>query len=136
MSQQSGAPAIGVVFVGVLVLCGAIAFGMWGCPTYGVWTAEMKGRAAQSKAEFERQTIVIEAEAKKTAEITRAEGVAKANTIIADSLKGNDAYLRYLWIQTLKEDNKTVVYIPTEANLPILEATRLTEPKTPDKAEK
>ena len=57
------------------------------------------------------------------AEVTRAEGVAKANKIIGDSLKGNESYLRYLWINGLSEkDNNTVIYVPTEANLPILEA--------------
>jgi len=49
--------------------------------------------------------------------------VAKANKIIGDSLKDNESYLRYLWINGLSEkDNNTVIYVPTEANLPILEA--------------
>lgn len=47
------------------------------------------------------------------------------NKIIGESLKNNEAYLRYLWINDLGNNaGKTVVYIPTEANLPILEATR------------
>ncbi len=60
------------------------------------------------------------------AEVLRAEGVAKANKIIGESLKENEQYLRYLWITDVagKDVNKTVVYIPTEANIPILEATR------------
>ncbi len=36
------------------------------------------------------------------AEVIRAEGVAKANKIIGDSLKDNEGYLRYLWIQGLQ----------------------------------
>lgn len=64
------------------------------------------------------------------AEIARAEGVAKANKIIGESLKNNEAYLRYLWINDLGDNSgKTIVYIPTEANLPILEASRITEEK-------
>lgn len=31
----------------------------------------------------------------------------------------------YIWIQGLQTNNMQVVYVPTEANLPILEATRL-----------
>jgi hypothetical protein len=54
----------------------------------------------------------------------RAEGVAKANKIIGDSLKENEAYLRYLWISEMKETKDQIIYIPTEANLPILEAGR------------
>ena len=58
------------------------------------------------------------------AEITRAKGVAQANKIIGDSLKENEAYLRYLWINGLESNNPTVIYVPTEAGLPILEAGR------------
>ena len=51
--------------------------------------------------------------------------MARANEIIGSSLKDNEGYLRYLWIQGLKTNNKEVVYVATEANLPILEANRL-----------
>jgi hypothetical protein len=34
------------------------------------------------------------------------------------------AYLHYLWIHNLAETRNEVIYIPTEANLPILEAGR------------
>ena len=37
-------------------------------------------------------------------------------------LKENEAYLRYLWIQNLESGSNSVVYVPTEAGLPILEA--------------
>jgi len=56
------------------------------------------------------------------AEIERARGVAGANKIIGESLKNNDAYLRYLWIQGLQDKDNNVIYVPTEAGLPILEA--------------
>ena len=50
--------------------------------------------------------------------------MAEANKIIGASLKSNEAYLRYLWIQGLQDGSSEVIYIPTEANLPILEAVR------------
>lgn len=72
---------------------------------------------------------IKEAEAKKQAassladaEVIRAEGVARSNKIIGDSLRENEAYLRYLWIDTLAKDDKQIIYVPTEAGLPILEA--------------
>jgi hypothetical protein len=57
--------------------------------------------------------------------------VARANEIIGSSLKGNEAYLRYLWIMGMQTNQMQVVYVPTEANLPILEANRhlLTQPQ-------
>ncbi len=118
----------GKMFVWALFLALVFAVAMWGIPTYRVWAAEMHGRAQKAEAEYSRDTIKIEAAARAEAEVTRAKGVAEANRIIADSLKGNQDYLHYLWIQTLSDDNKTVVYIPTEANIPIMEATRAVTP--------
>jgi hypothetical protein len=64
--------------------------------------------------------------------IARAHGVAEANKIIGNSLKGNEAYLRYLWIHNLAESKGDVIYVPTEAGLPILEAGRRPAPKEPE----
>jgi hypothetical protein len=58
-------------------------------------------------------------------EVERAKGVASANKIIGDSLKDNEAYLRYLWIADMTNNKApSVIYVPTEANIPILEAGR------------
>lgn len=65
--------------------------------------------------------------AKKDAEIevARAEGVAKSNMIIANSLSEN--YLKYQWIQGLQKNELQVVYVPTEASMPIMEAGRFSK---------
>lgn len=104
---------------------------MLGGPHYMVWQQEMSGKAKLREAEWSRQVEVEEARANMEAasmlaeaEITRARGVAQANAIIGESLQNNEAYLRYLWIQGLQDGNSEVVYVATEANLPILEATR------------
>jgi hypothetical protein len=110
---------------------GLVVFGMWGCPKYNVWQKELAGKAELKQADWNRQIAIREAEAKKesathlaAAEIERAKGVAEANRIIGESLKDNDAYLRYLWIQGLQDGSSEVIYVPTEGQLPILEATR------------
>lgn len=59
------------------------------------------------------------------AEVERAKATAEANRIIGESLKNNEAYLSYLWIQGLKDGTGERIYIPTEAGLPILEAGEL-----------
>lgn len=111
-----------------------IAVGMYGCPRYNVYSQRMEGQAILAHAQSSREVAVAEAKAKMEsaslladAEIARAKGVAAANKIIGESLQGNEAYLRYLWIQALSESDKAgqVIYVPTEANLPILEAGRL-----------
>ena len=103
---------------------------MWGCPQYNVWSSKLSGEAELKKAEWNRQIAIKEAEAKLAssrmlaeAEVERAKGVAEANKIIGESLKNNEEYLRYLWIHNLEEGKgNNVIYVPTEAGLPILEA--------------
>lgn len=125
----------GVLF-GTLVswiLFAFIGFGLWGCPTYNVWQQEMSGRAEFAKAEQNRRIIIEEAtanlEAEKLnaqAEIERAKGAAEAIQIENGSL--SEKYIQYLWVRQQKNLNdKTVIYIPTEANLPILEAGRMAQ---------
>lgn len=110
-----------------ILVCG----GMYGCPRYDVWQQGMAGRAELNRAEQNRQIQIEEAKALKEsaqlladAEAIRATGVAEANEIIGTSLQNNEAYLRYLWIQGLHDGSSEIIYVPTEANLPILEATR------------
>ncbi len=88
-------------------------------PTFSM-SIEAKLRAEQEalQKEFELQKAKKDAEI----EVARAEGVAKANAVIAGSLTAN--YLKYLWVQGLQKNESQVVYVPTEANLPILEAQR------------
>ena len=116
------------IMVGIVIL---VTGGMWGCPTYNVWQKELAGKAELKQAEWNRQITIQEAEAKlessahlADAEVRRAVGVAEANKIIGDSLKDNESYLRYLWIQGLQDGSSEVIYVPTEANLPILEASK------------
>ena len=115
------------------ILFAFIGFGLWGCPTYNVWQQEMSGRAEFAKAEQNRRIIIEEAtanlEAEKLnaqAEIERAKGAAEAIQIENGSL--SEKYIQYLWVRQQKNlNNQTVIYIPTEANLPILEAGRMAQ---------
>ena len=101
-------------------------------PSYRVWQQNKEGEAELARAEQNRQIAIQEARAKEesakslaNAEIIRAQGIAEANRIIGDSLKNNDAYIHYLWVEALRETKNAVVYIPTEAGIPITEAARL-----------
>lgn len=88
-----------------------------------------KAMIETAKAENESATLQAEArvkiaKAEAQAEIERAYGVAKANEIIGNSLKGNADYLTYLKIQSLANSKGERVYIATEAGVPILEAKK------------
>lgn len=129
-----------VLAVGIAILIGTIFSLIWGWQYMRVFVAETGGRAEYAQAEQNRRIVILEAEAnnesatqnaqatikietaKATAEIERAKGVAEANRIIGDSLKGNEAYLRYLYINGLTSGSGQIIYVPTEAGLPILEA--------------
>ncbi len=114
-----------VVFVVLACFGGCAAY-----PVYNVWASEQEGKAEFVRAEQNRKIKIEEAkanlEAEKLnaeAEIERAKGAAKAIEIENGSITEN--YIRYLWVRQQNNLNdKTVIYIPTEGSLPILEASR------------
>lgn len=128
--EEALASIIAFIFI-IIILVGGI-FGLCAMfSKYNIWSSANAGKAELMQADYNRQITVREAQAKfeaakslAAAEVERARGVASANKIIGDSLKGNESYLRYLWIDGLKETQGQVIYVPTEANLPILEASR------------
>ena len=113
-----------------ILLSVIVAVNMAVMPTYNVWSEKKAGEAELAKAEYSKQVAVQTAKAKNEsaqyeadAEVTRASGVAKANAIVAEGLGGPEGYLRYLYIHMLEAStDKQIIYIPTEAGLPILEA--------------
>jgi len=118
------------IFFGITSVIAVIILSMWGCPQYEVYNQKMIGESLLAHAGYSKQVQVQDAlgklEAAKSlaaAEVERARGVAQANAIIGDSLKNNEAYLKWLFIEGLKErSGMETIYVPTEAGLPILEA--------------
>lgn len=126
--------AILFLFIGLIVSL------VVGWQNFKVYAATQSGKAEYAQADQNRQITIVEAEAANAAatsralatvkiataeaqaEIERAKGVAQANAIIGDSLKGNEDYLRYLYITGLTGKANQIIYVPTEAGLPILEA--------------
>ena len=100
-------------------------------PWYNVWSQEMEGKAEFAKAEQNRKIKIEEAranlEAEKLnaqAEIERAKGAAEAIKIENGSI--TPTYIQYLWVRQQSDlSDKTVIYIPTESNLPLLESTKM-----------
>jgi regulator of protease activity HflC (stomatin/prohibitin superfamily) len=122
------------IVLGVLGLAVA-ALALWALPTYNVYRKQMAGRAAYEQAVQDRRIRVLEAQAAldaarltAQAEIERARGTNEANRIMAESLGGPENYLRWAYIDMLREtadqQDRQIIYIPTEAGMPILEAGR------------
>lgn len=127
--------AFGIGFAG-LVVFGGIGGCAYVYPQYNVYSQRMAGQAEFQRAESNRRIRVEEARASleaadmtAQAEIKRAEGVAEANRIVSDSLGGAEGYLRWRYIEMLENgtSGNQIIYIPTEAAMPILEASKRPE---------
>ena len=127
-TKPIGVKAIVGIVVGIAEFVVAMAFVM---PWYNVWSQEMEGKAEFAKAEQNRKIKIEEAkanlEAEKLnaqAEVERAKGAAEAIRIENGSI--TPTYIQYLWVRQQSDlSDKTVIYVPTETNLPILESTRM-----------
>ena len=120
-----------IILTGLFLVVGGVGSCMYIRPKYNVWSQEMDGKAEFAKAEQNRKIKIEEAkanlEAEKLnaqAEIERAKGAAEAIRIENGSI--TPAYIQYLWVrQQNAQTNNKIIYIPTEAGLPVLEAGRV-----------
>lgn len=118
--------------LGVVALIGVtVGGGLYGCPQYNVYSSRLAGEAKLAEAQSSRMSKVAEAKARfesaqydAQAEIARAKGTKEANNIVISSFGSTEERLKYLQIEALRESAKagTVIYIPTESGMPILEA--------------
>ena len=133
MERTESLKAYGIVLAGTGIVIGVIAGAMYVYPQYNVYASNLKGKAEFVQAEQNRKIKIQEASAMKEsavfyadAEVIRARGVAESNKIIGKGLKGNDEYLRYLWIQAMGEkDDVATVYVPIgNDGLPLMKAVK------------
>lgn len=106
---------------------------LFGYPKWNVWASHQKGLADLQQAKNEQQIQIAQAQSRldaaqlnKQAAIIEASAVAAQIKEIGTELNEHDLFLRWQWIKMMEDqdsDTKTI-YIPTEANLPILEARR------------
>ena len=130
-SEDSGVTVKGIVAIVVTVTL-IIAGLAWAWPTYHVWHQHMIGAAELAKAEYTKKVLIQDAMAREesakhlaSAEVERAKGAAESMVIISDKL--NDLYLHSLWLQDLghaERNGTAVIYVATEAGIPITEAGR------------
>jgi hypothetical protein len=115
---------------GVLGVAALIAWSLFGLPTWRVWAQRKQGEADLQQAHKEQQIQVSKAQGRldaasinKQAAIIEAEAVSAQIEKIGQTLTKHDLYLKWQWIKMMEErPESSVIYVPTEANLPILEA--------------
>ncbi|MVZ63704.1 hypothetical protein [Sphingobacterium humi] len=100
---------------------------MFGLPTYSVWQQEMAGKARLAEATQSRQILIEQARAEKEAAVLQAEAIK----IMGEAAQKYPEYRKQEFIGAFGEALKAgtisqIIYVPTEANIPILEAGRTT----------
>ena len=85
-----------------------------------------KAKVEQAKADFESakleaDTRLIEAEANAKSKLIEANAKSKAIEVVGNALKSNPEYLKFQMIEGMyKYKSDKTIYVPTEANLPII----------------
>jgi len=110
----------GIVLVVFIVSAFAVSYGY---RHYNVWSMEMKGKALLAEATQSRQIQIEQAKAEKEASIFTAEAIA----VVGEATKQYPEYRQQIYIQAFAEALSAgtisqIMYIPTEAGIPILEA--------------
>jgi hypothetical protein len=130
---QPGQPAPLIEFDwiwgGVFLFVAIVLWFMFGYPFWSVWASKKSGQAELSQANFAEQVAIAQARARlsaaemnKEAEIVEADAISQSIATIGDALEKNPSYNRFQWIKMMEKGNNATIYVPTEANLPILEA--------------
>lgn len=119
-----------IIFLVALFFAIIIAWFIAGYPIWRVWASQKAGEADLQQAHKEQQIQVSKAQGRldaaklnKDAAVIEAEAVSLQIEKIGAKLTDHDLYLKWQWIKMMEErPDASVIYIPTEAGLPILEA--------------
>lgn len=113
------------IFGGITLAVICILTAFVGVPYYRVWTAGMAGKAALMKAEQEKKIQIEQAKA----EVESARLRAQAIELVGAAAQKYPEYRTQEFIAAFGEAIKSgeveqIVYVPTEANIPIVEVKR------------
>lgn len=123
-ASENGEASVGLLIgFGVLFLVLVVAAFAFIGPQYRVWQQGMEGEAKLMRAKQERQILVTQAQAEKDAAQLRADAIA----IMGGAAQKFPEYRQQEFMasfgEALREGNiSQIVYVPTEANIPIMEA--------------
>ena len=127
LSREAQANAVGAFIV---LLVAALAVGLLfaaitAIPVYRAYSMEKTGEGQLRAARLERQALVAQAEAERDAAELRAEAIQ----IIGEAAQDFPEYRQQEFIGAFAKCLEqgcadTILYVPTEANIPITEAGR------------
>lgn len=109
-----------------IVLMSTAAASLWAIPTYKVWQQEMSGKARLAEASQSRKILVEQANAELEAAAVRAEAIG----LVGKAAQLYPEYRQQEFMAAMGEalnngEIEQMIYVPTEANIPITEASRI-----------
>ncbi len=110
--------------IGLVVFCGVmVGLAMWGLPKYNAWSLSISAQGRLKAAESEKRIAIETAKA----EVESAKLRAEAIKIVGEATKQYPEYRTQEFIGAFAEAMSNgsihkVIYVPTEANIPIIEA--------------
>jgi len=123
-SNQRGDAAVVVVVMGVILgIMLIVGFCMIVVPQWSVWSSKLEGEAMLNKANQTKQILVTQAQA----ELDSAKLRAQAIEIVGKMAQQYPEYREQEFIGSFAEalhngSVSQIIYVPTEANIPIIEA--------------
>ena len=117
---------LGAIFGLCVLAVLVVVAGMAGCPQYDVYQQRLAGEATLARAHAARQVLVQQAQAERDSAALRAEAIA----VVGKAAKEYPEYRQQEFIGAFAEAMHNgrihqIIYVPTEGNIPILEAQRL-----------
>lgn len=122
MTEDDKEAVVKISIVATLIIA-IVAIFFWALPVWWVWKQGLSGEAELNKAEQTKQIMIETAKAEEDSAKYRA----RAIEIMGEAAKKYPEYRQQEFMQAfgeaLREGNVSqIIYVPTEANLPILEA--------------
>jgi regulator of protease activity HflC (stomatin/prohibitin superfamily) len=123
MKRQCGSVELVVTAFIVLGIIALFAFFIFAWPLINVWRSGLTGEAELRRAEQTRQILITQAKAEEEAAVHRS----KAIHIMGEAAKKYPEYRQQEFIGAFAEAMHNgrinqIIYVPTEAGIPILEA--------------
>lgn len=122
-----------ILMSGISIVVLLLLWLLAGYPHWKVWASHKAGQADLQRARNEQQIQIAQAQSRldaaelnKKAAVIEAQAVALQIEAIGKQLTEHDLYLKWQWIKMMEDrPESSIIYVPTEANIPILEANRL-----------
>jgi len=127
MISGNGILKVWSIAVGVILITLGIALTLtMGYKYYSVWGMEMEGKAKLAESSQSRQIAVEQARAERDASKLRAEAISIMGKAAKDFPEYRTQEFMGSFGEALREGKiSQIMYVPTEGNIPIMEANRL-----------